>query len=129
MLENIKLLSGSLGRMEYSSARQKLISNNIAHADTPKYTGKDLKPFALEDDDFVLKSPHTGGFSKTEQANASVYPLETRDGDVYDQTLNKNKVSIEEEMVKAADAESSHALARNIWQKSLVLLRMSMGGR
>jgi flagellar basal-body rod protein FlgB len=126
MLENLKLLGATLARMEYSSTRQKLIANNIAHADTPNYKGKDLKAFSLSEPPLQQNSTRLEHFDASEKSLYG-YILETTKNDVYDQTLNKNKISIEEEMVKASETESGHRLATTVWQRSLALLKMSLG--
>ena len=46
-LEDIPLFSMMKSRMGYVSERERLISQNVANADTPGFVPKDLKPFTL----------------------------------------------------------------------------------
>ena len=42
-IENIGLFQAMSAKMNYLAERQKVISQNVANADTPGYTSQDLK--------------------------------------------------------------------------------------
>src|SRR5271165_3079212 len=48
-LPDIPMLSMLRERMSWLNARQDLLSQNVANADTPGFTARDLKPVAFQD--------------------------------------------------------------------------------
>ena len=126
MLNYISVFSQAIGLARHASTRQGLAASNMSNADTPGYRAKDIPDFSVD------------------QTNAAQPPRATRPGHVTaspDSTFraravttdaespNGNTVSLEEEMVRATEAERSHDMAMTVYSKSLELLRMSLGRR
>jgi len=127
-LNEIPLLSMLRGRLGYLSRRQNLIAENVANADTPGYTPRDLKPFTVETGSATggpgsvsmavtqpghMLPPHspTSGASK---------PVDSRDSET---RLDGNSVVLEEQMNKMTDARMNFEAAISFYQKSLSLLQ------
>lgn len=140
MLNQLNLMQGLADKMDYLSARQRVLAQNIANADTPGYRPKDLQ---------------TPDFSKTlgqaAKAKASVQPIAlattqsnhmgaSNGGQGASQTLRtsrntyevapaENAVVIEEQMVKASDTALNYQMITNIYNKNIDLLRIAIRGR
>jgi len=126
MLDYISVFSRAIGLARHAGARQGLATTNIANADTPGYRAKDIPDFSV-DQAAATQPPRatrpghvSTGFETTYRARAVATEAENPNG---------NTVSLEEEMVRSAEAEHKHDLAMTVYTKSLDLLRMSLGGR
>jgi flagellar basal-body rod protein FlgB len=136
MLESIGLLQLSSQRMRYLSQRQALIGQNIANADTPDYHAKDLAPFSTSLPlaqsgnggagplQLVATNPNHIGFGVSGTVNARVNSR----AKTYDEKLDTNNVSVEEEEMKANDVADAYGLATVAYAKSVDLLKDSLGG-
>jgi flagellar basal-body rod protein FlgB len=127
-LEQMPLLSLIKGRMQHLGARQKLIAENVANADTAGFTPRDLKPFTVAD----VGRRASGGVGAvrthamhigTEAPRRSPYQARLAPGS--ETTLDGNSVVLEEEMIKMAEARTDYDAAIGLYQKSLTLLRMA----
>ncbi len=110
--------------MAHSAKRHQVISNNIAHSDTPNYVGRDLKTFSLDDvaEHVNLKATREThlNFAKAMDPYSGLKdPIKQS---AFDETLNDNKISVEEEIAKAAEATASHNLATGVWRKSMSIM-------
>ncbi|HEV2562417.1 MAG TPA: flagellar basal body rod protein FlgB [Rhizomicrobium sp.] len=129
-LAEIPLLGLLRERMSWLNARQGVLSQNIANADSPGYVARDLKPLDFES---VLKNSERGSantltvtdprhiainsggsFADTESADTQANPT-------------GNSVSLEEEMIKVADTQAQYQAAANLYSKAIGLLRTAIG--
>ncbi len=134
MFTNLNVFRLSHAMAAHAGARQGLIAQNMANADTPGYRPKDLRPFHELASDLVSGRPapnwhemtatrpgHIGG-SAGAWSNLSA-ETEARSGS----EPNKNAVSVEEEMFRAVQARRQHDRALAIYKSSLSVLRTSLG--
>jgi flagellar basal-body rod protein FlgB len=133
MLEGINLFRLADGRMQYLAERQGLIARNIANADTPGYVSRDLTPF---DNSFASGGIPVPGSAALQLTRTSTDHLgsattaatnaisSTTEG--YSEKPDGNGVSIEEQMIKAADNTNSFALVSAAYAKSIAILKMSI---
>lgn len=127
MTASIKILSIANDLAAHSYKRQSLIAANIANADTPGYKAKDLKGFAAHATDaFAMRKSRPGHHGTTPSSSSSEISMATLTGS---QSPNGNNVSIEEQMVRSADIKQNHDLALGVYQKSMTILRASLGRR
>jgi flagellar basal-body rod protein FlgB len=135
-LDDIPLFSMLKGRLGYLNQRQQVVAQNIANADTPDYSPRDLKGFTFKSHlsgqtaavgassigsiggstPHLLKTASSGG-----QASA-FKPVTAPDSET---TLDGNQVVLEEQMMKMTDARMNYDAAISFYQKSLTLLRMA----
>jgi flagellar basal-body rod protein FlgB len=135
-LDDIPLFSMLKGRMDYLNARQKVVSENVANADTPGFTPRDLKPKTFDQvlagqggpvalaqtqvGHMPIGGPHGNrgmvGSSSAYQAMTSP-DSETR--------MDGNSVVLEEEMMKMAESRMAYDAAVTLYQKSLGMLRLA----
>ena len=129
-VDDIPLLGLLKGRLGYLGQRQRLISQNVANADTPGYVGRDLKAFTFEQ---AMKAQGaSGGVAPTRTSAmhlggtaqpASVWTSRaTPDSET---TLDGNSVVLEEQMLKMSEARANYDAAVSFYQKSLGMIRMA----
>lgn len=111
----------------HAMQRQALIAENVANADTPGYRAKDIPDFAQS-----YRSASPFGMSRTREGHLgrSAPPFaDAVERQTAQMSPNGNSVSLETEMVKAADTQREHNLALAVYGKSLDILRASLGRR
>jgi len=122
MFTNLNVFRMAHGLATHSGARQAVIAQNMANADTPGYMARDLRPFA----DLYQPARQQAGLKSTRTRHLF--------GDMRDQLtapqaqasqvrLTSNSVSIEEQMLKAVEVERHHGRAIAIYKSSLAILR------
>ena len=112
----------------HAGARQGVIAQNIAQADTPGYRARDLTPFEdmyragnQPDALFATRPGHirfeaVAGEAVVRQMPGAASP-------------NGNTVSLETEMVKAVDVKQQHDMALSIYRSVSEIIRASLGRR
>jgi len=124
---NLSILRLASGLMAHATSRQRVISENIAHADTPGYRARDIADFTetLEARDaFAARTTRPGHFAFGADANG----FDAREATVLGaEAPNGNSVSLEDQMMRAAEVRQSHELAMGVYQKSMEILRTSIG--
>lgn len=130
MFSGLDVFKTASALASYATTRQTAISENIANADTPKYHAKDLAPFS---DVYVNSGPNMAlrmtrpqHFQAEEQGYLPYLEEIERPGD---ESPNGNTVSLETEMVNAAEVKFSHDLALTVYRSGMSLLRTSLGTR
>lgn len=130
-LRKIPLFEMMSRRLAWLGARQQVLAENIANADTPGYKPRDLKP-----QDFrgmvsghmapmmpTVTSPlHLAGFTAGNADAASQkekHPIET--------TLSGNAVTMEEELMKANQTSTDYELTTNLYRKHLAMIKDALG--
>ncbi len=129
MFDKLEIFKQAHAMASHAGARQSAIARNIANADTPGYRPTDIKPFAEAYQDagggMALRQTREGHLGPT---GGSTALAEAMNRPVPGATSpNGNGVSIEAEMVKAAEVRQSHDMALSIYQNSLGILRTSLG--
>ena len=126
MSETNSLMDMAAAAARHAAARQTLIARNIANADTPQFRARDLDTFAsvMRGGDLLARGTRPGhavegeGIGRQNHVSASAPNLSTPDG---------NDVSLEDQMVRAADARRQHELALTLFRKSIELVRTGLG--
>ena len=109
----------------HAGARQGVIAQNIAQADTPGYRAQDVPKFAeTYRDEGTLRATRTGhvggGADVVEPVARTVAGSASPNG---------TTVSLEGEMVKAVDVKQQHDMALAIYRSVSDILRASLGRR
>src|SRR6056297_3234624 len=105
----------------HAATRHTTVSRNIAHADTPGYRATDLRPFSelYQSNTGQLRTSRAGHIGSAQTSR----PVE-RPGE---ESPNGNTVSLEVEMLQAADIKSAHKRALTIYSTGMDILRSSLG--
>lgn len=125
---DIGILNMAQGLAAHASTRQAVISENIANADTPGYKARDTATFAdtYKDAARVRSArPIRQGHLPMNMPNKAAQVSE--DTAFAAESPNGNTVSLEDQMVRAADVRYQHDLALGIYGKSIDILRAGMG--
>lgn len=131
-LESIPLFAALTERMKWLTARQKVLSQNVANADTPNYRSKDLKPLEFRD---MIAGPEEKNvrISRTNGRHIHVKEIakyETQiNRDVRETSPTGNAVILEEEMMKVAETQIQYELTTTLYRKNLGMLKTALGRR
>jgi flagellar basal-body rod protein FlgB len=134
-ITDIPILSMLRTRLQWSQERQRVLAENVANADTPKYRGHDLTAPKFEEPTQVTPTPvtlvslsttdpgHIGavggsgsGFKATTDGNFEVRPT-------------GNAVNLEDEMMKVAANQMDYAAVTALYTRSLNLMKTALGKR
>lgn len=114
-MEPIFLLDLASRKTAWLAARQAVVAQNIANANTPGYQTKDVGAFA----DVLAKTRLD--MATTDTAHLSTGPLAASGGmsdigraDDFEVTESGNTVGLESEMAKAGEVNRDYALTTNI---------------
>jgi flagellar basal-body rod protein FlgB len=130
-LNGVPLFSLLSDRMSWLSARQSVLAQNVANADTPNYTARDIKPM---DFDSMISGQNMGtGLTVTDarhidiRAQSGSPDFEEEDAEGEGGTPSGNVVSIEQEMIKLSDTQIQYQTATNLYQKAVNMFRTALG--
>jgi flagellar basal-body rod protein FlgB len=126
MFQELPIFQMAGGMARHAGARQAVIAQNIAHADTPGYRARDLPDFAKmvaqpRPQMAATRNGHLGW-----QPELDGRPTERRTGDV---KPNGNTVVLEGEMQASVQASQHHRRALTIYKSALGILRSAIGRR
>jgi flagellar basal-body rod protein FlgB len=132
-MPDIPLLNVLRERMSWLNARQSVLSQNVANADSPGYDARDLKPLDFEQ---LLKhglqgSAAGGHLALTDSRHLAPPPDAVPD---YEDTPSReaeasptgNTVSLEEEMMKVAATQAQYQAASNLYAKAVGMMRTAL---
>ncbi len=127
MDHNLTLLRLASSLAAHASARQTLVTENIAHADTPGYRARDLPDFAetlADGPGFTAQITRRGHID----LDAGARGFEAEEVAAFGaETPNGNSVSLEDQMIRGADIRQNHDLALGVYRKTMDILRASLG--
>lgn len=131
--ESIGLFKAMTAKMSFLDQRQKIISQNVANADTPGYIPHDLVPV-----DFgavmsktlpgrppvlrpvVTNDMHIGGKNEVD------HPKNKKQKTTYEVAPAGNSVILEEQMVNATKTATDYNLMTTLYQKNVGMLRTAL---
>ena len=125
MFEKLSVFKMASSMARHAGQQQALISQNVAHADTPGYVGKRLPAFSA-----LYAPPESGGLQRATRAghmhgnreDLSLAAVEMRGSD----TPNGNTINLETELLSAAQAKSDHDRALAIYKSGMDVLRQTL---
>jgi flagellar basal-body rod protein FlgB len=130
MFEKLGIFSMAQAMAKHGAARQAVIAENVANADTPGYRARDIDSFAetyRTDPSGALRTTRAGHFIADEAQGYAPDPQEVyRPGA---QSPNGNSVSLEQEMFAAAEAKQEHDQALAIYRSALTVLRTAVSSK
>lgn len=126
-ISDLPILSMLRTRMQWHQERQRVLSENVANADTPKFRPSDLTPPSFDRPppaqvSLVATNPaHLSGLGGGASRFASA-----REGG-YEARPSGNAVSLEDEMMKVASNQMDYQAATTLYSKSLGLVKTAIG--
>jgi flagellar basal-body rod protein FlgB len=132
-LSNLKLFKMAMTRMDWAAQRQKVLSQNIANADTPDYRPKDIKQVNFKD---VLRgtsvAPVPVARTNVNHLKGTIPEQEAfranGQGKTYEESPDGNQVVIEEQMQKVGDTRSDYNTAVTLMQAHMKMLSIAIKG-
>lgn len=129
---DLSLISSLKTSMQWHQARQKVLAENVANADTPGYRGKDLAPLQIKAPGVVAKPSipplaldvgdpgHIAG-------RPAVETFDPQKVSGFEVTPNGNAIDLEEQMVKSGANQVDFQAVSSLYERSLTLLRKAVG--
>jgi flagellar basal-body rod protein FlgB len=129
MLGGMLVFALSAARLAHASQRNAVIARNVAHADTPGFRAQDVAAFDLGHmvadpaaQPTATRPGHAVGRSPLARPEVAV-----SEAPATDESPNGNTVSLEEQMVLAAETRGNFELAATLYAKHLSMLRTAIG--
>ncbi|MBR0683097.1 flagellar biosynthesis protein FlgB [Roseomonas eburnea] len=114
-------------RLRWLDARQRVLAQNVANADTPGYRPSDLQPFAQS---LVAAAPAAALRQTSPQhlaGNGGADPRARPERRLADRSMDGNGVALDREAMRIADTETAHALAIGLHRRYLAMFRTALG--
>jgi flagellar basal-body rod protein FlgB len=129
-ISNIPLFSMLRTRMHWHQERQRILAENVANADTPRFQPRDLTP-----PQFDPRRPGTAELSLVRTSSAHLagasggtrFQLD-RAGS-FEARPSGNAVSLEDEMMKVANNQMDYQAATSLYTRGLGMLKTAIGRR
>jgi flagellar basal-body rod protein FlgB len=117
-------------RMRWLEERQKVLAENVANADTPRYRARDLKQLNFNAElkavmprvELAATAP---AHIAAPAAEAIAHPQGPRGG--FETKPSGNAVVLEEQMMKVAETAMDHQTATSLYARGLALLKTAIG--
>jgi flagellar basal-body rod protein FlgB len=129
-ISDIPILSMLRTRMQWHQARQEVLAENVANADTPNYQARDLAPpdFSRE-----LSAVSSIGLARTDPNHIVAQPGSSGDSEFatdatarYEIRPRGNAVSHEDEMMKTASNQMEYEAVTSMYTHSLGLIKIAI---
>lgn len=132
-VNSIGLFKGIMSKMDYLTARQEVLSKNIANADTPGYKARELKEMdfsrlvAPSNKRNVRLAPELTNSNHMRLSGTAGDPRAESSRDMYEVSPTLNSVVIEEQMVKANKTSMDYQMMATVYRRNLAMIRMAVG--
>ena len=127
-LDGISFFRLASDRLDWLGERQRVISENIANANTPNYRARDVTSFDRMLDGTrgaglqVTHPDHIAGSARTDGVRVQ------EDPDAVRSTIDGNTVALEEQTIRASETADTYRMAAELYRKGHALLTLSVGG-
>lgn len=128
-LDSMSFFQLASQRMQWLSAGQQVVAENIANADTPGFKARDVSPFA----EYLtgarspgVKTTHTAHISGGGRAGGVRI---MQDEGVWETSISGNTVALEHQTMKSSEISGSYQLAALLYGKGHQLLTLSVVGQ
>jgi flagellar basal-body rod protein FlgB len=129
MLAGMLVFALASARLAHASQRNAVIARNIAHADTPGFKAQDVAAFesgrtatTAAAEPKATRAGHAVGNTPPGRAKVEVHEMPATD-----ESPDGNTVSLEEQMVQAAETRGHFELVAALYAKNLSMLRTAIG--
>jgi len=118
-------------KMDWLARRQRVLSQNIANADTPGYLPKDLEKIDFKQ--AFRRETVRLQLARTDPSHIPSKIQQSSFGDVneikknYETSPTGNAVVLEEQLIKVADTAGAHQLVTSLYRKNLGMFRIALG--
>lgn len=124
-MENITLLKLASAMARHGAARHNLIAQNVANADTPGYRARDVQEFsAMVNEGFTARATRPEHVGRSSGGGAVAPEIRTLE---LPESPNGNSVTLEDQALRAVEAQGQYALALTVYSKAMDILRIGLG--
>ncbi|WP_299817040.1 flagellar basal body rod protein FlgB [uncultured Roseibium sp.] len=126
---DLPLFQALKSKMRWHQARQGVLAENIANADTPGYGAREVKAYSFKDHlsrgalalstDTTRAGHITGNISGTKDAKIE-------EMDSFEVTPSGNSVNLEEQMMKITENQMDYQAATTLYTKGMGLIRTAL---
>ena len=134
-ISDIPILGMLRTKLAWHQARQRVLAENVANADTANYRSRDLVAPKFEQPTVTAGRPvSTVALTRTEDshiagAGAGAAQFKTDTKGRYEVRPTGNAVSLEDEMMKVAANQMDFQAASAVYTRSLNLIKTALGKR
>ena len=137
MNDELNVFQAVARRMTWLGQRQRVLSQNIANADTPGYVPQDMKGLDMKGGPFANLVSHKLAPlvpTATHAAHMSAGPsgprpfAATDQRDSYEVKPSGNAVVLEQQLIKVTETQMDHQTMSNLYRKHLRLFQIAIGG-
>lgn len=130
-LMDLPVFTALTDKMRWHQARQGLLAENVANAETPGYRGRDLAQF-----EFSAQGPAASSASIATLATQPMHFSVSSSGGEgfgaqrmasFEITPEGNGVTLEDEMMKVSTNLMDYQAATSVYQKSIKIIRTALG--
>ena len=118
------------GKLNWLAERQRVLTANVANADTPNYRPSDLQEIDFRNpaagDRFAVALTRTHPGHRAKSGAEGLHRAE-RQRDAYETTPSGNAVVLEEHLVKVAKNQGDYALITQLYRKHIQMFRIALG--
>jgi len=122
---DIPILSTLKSKLKWHQARQTVLAQNIANANTPNYQPRDLKRVSMGVSAMKTNAGHLSMANFSIGGDVNGFKAE-KSAD-WETTPNGNAVSLEDQMIKVTENQMEYQAATTLYSRSLGLLRLAVG--
>lgn len=132
-LTKFSLLETMRERMSFLSARQGVLAENVANANTPGYRARDVQA----PDFAAMAEGRDTGMTPLKVTNAKHFTVgagtergfRVADTPDAESTPNGNSVVLEDQMMKVASVQMDYSTVTQLYRKALNMIRVAAGGQ
>jgi flagellar basal-body rod protein FlgB len=127
-ISSIPIFSMLRTRMQWHQERQRLLAENVANADTPKYRPRDLAPPAMEQNrpasaQLAMARTSSGHIAGPAGGSGS-FQLDRRGS--FEVRPGGNAVNLEDQMLKVASNQMDYQAAVALYTRGLGLIKSAL---
>lgn len=130
-LNNASLFTAMKQKMQWHQARQSLLAENVANAETPGYRGRDLKPFSFSGEVNRFSSASlTTSATNTKHMQISISSnnaFGAQQMNSFEITPEGNGIVLEDEMMKVTANQMDYQAVATLYTRSMKLMRTALG--
>jgi flagellar basal-body rod protein FlgB len=133
-ITDIPILSMLRTRLQWAQERQRVLAENVANADTPKYRARELVQPKFEPPGAGSAAPVTGvSLARTEPGHLTGVgqgadsAFRTKNENNFEVRPTGNAVNLEQEMMKVAANQMDYQAVAALYSRSLSLIKTALG--
>jgi flagellar basal-body rod protein FlgB len=132
-ISELPILSMLRTKMQWHQERQRLLAENVANADTPSFTARDLAPLKLDGNDGPQAPVTQVSLARTDPHHIVASSFGSAPGFAVDRKVASevrptgNAVNLEDEMMKVAANQIDYQAAASLYSRSLGLIKTALG--